>query len=185
MNANNDNRAALIQRFTQDRYALEGYILAIVRDPHLAADVYQDVAVVVLAQLEQFDTNRDFRAWVCGIARNKAKQALSKTTKVQCVPNERLAELIDQAYAEQTDETWIGLSRYGHHLNVCLLKLTATVRRILDLRYGQDLSLRDVAKVLGKSEGSIRTALSRTREVLHQCIERELRLSKGEPEGVP
>ena len=184
MNPTANNQAKLIQCFTQDRYALEGYILAIVRDPHLAADVYQDVAVVVFEQLDRYDTTRDFRAWVRGIARNKAKQSLSRADKLQCLPSERLEELVDQAYAEQSDDTWIGLARYGHYLSDCLTKLTATVRRILDLRYGQNLSLKQVAGQVGKSEGSVQVAVSRAREALHQCIDQARQSSGKETEGV-
>jgi RNA polymerase sigma-70 factor, ECF subfamily len=175
-----NGRAALIQLFTQDRYALEGYILAIVRDPHLAADIYQDVSVVILEDLDRFDASRDFRAWARGIARNKAKQALSQSSRLQTMPSERIEELVELAYEEQGDETWGVLAQYGQYLNDFLMKLTTTVRRILDLRYGKDLSLKQVAELMGKSEGSIQVALSRAREALHHCLDRCLRSSSGD-----
>ena len=89
------DKALIIEQFTRERYVLEGYILTIVRDHHLAEDVYQDVAVAVFEHLDRFDESRDFRAWVRGIARNKAKQALSKVSKESQFVNEDLDRLVE------------------------------------------------------------------------------------------
>ena len=42
---------------------LLGYVLSIVRDFHLAEDVFQDASLIVLRKGEQLQDERDFPAW--------------------------------------------------------------------------------------------------------------------------
>ena len=166
------DRSELIESFTSQRYVLQGYILAIVRDYHIAEDVYQDVAVAVLENLDRFRPGGNFQGWVRGIARNKAKQALTQRHRVESVPNDRLEELIDTAYEQQSEEKGNLLSRYHVYLADCLSRLTVAVQDMVRLHYIESESMNSVGLRVGKSSGAVQVSLSRARELLHSCIEK-------------
>jgi RNA polymerase sigma-70 factor (ECF subfamily) len=168
------SKTGLIELFTKERYVLEGYIRAIVRDPHLAEDVYQNVAVEVLENLDRFDPSRDFRSWVRGIARNKAKQELSRHSRLKRAQNTVLDQLVEKAYDEMDEKSWDVLSQYQVYVGRCAKRLSGTARKIVHLRYQSSLSLKAIAERLDKSAGAIQVALSRARHALLQCVERYL-----------
>ncbi|MGH7143851.1 MAG: RNA polymerase sigma factor [Planctomycetota bacterium] len=161
---------SLLEEFTRERHVLEGYILAIVRDPHVAEDVYQDTAVEVLKSLERYDSAQPFRGWVLGIARNKSKQALAKLARLQPTPSERLAALIETAYQEQEPDCFQQLSSAHLYLRDCMTRLTARLREMIRLRYFDNLSAKAVAERMGKSAGAVDVALSRARQALAECV---------------
>lgn len=168
----------LLEEFTRERHVLEGYIFAIVRDPHLAEDVYQDTAVEVLKNLERYEAALPFRVWVKGIARNKAKQSLSKHARLTPTPNDRLAHLVETAYQEQEESTWDLLSHYHLYLRECMQRLSGTLRSMIQLRYYEGLSAKAVAEQLGKTAGAVDVALTRARQALFECIEKRQALAE-------
>jgi DNA-directed RNA polymerase specialized sigma24 family protein len=50
--------------------------------------------------------------------------------------------------------------------------LAAPSRELLQLRYDSNLSLREVAQKLRRTEPAVQVALSRVRKWLHECVER-------------
>ncbi len=173
------NAEAMITIYTAERHVLLGYIMAIVRDYQLAEDVYQETAVAILKDLNGFDPSRDFRAWMRGVARNKAKQALTRVSREQKVPLEELETLIDQAYSEQGEDESAYLIRYQAYLPDCMGRLVDWQRTAVRLRYAENLNLAAIARNLNKSTGAVQVGLSRARDLLHACIEKKWRLAQA------
>lgn len=168
---------AMITIYTAERHVLLGYIMAIVRDYQLAEDVYQETAVAILKDLNGFDPTRDFRAWIRGVARNKAKQALTRISREEKLPSEDVEVLIDQAYEEQGQEDRSYLIRYQAYLPDCMARLPGWQRIAVRLRYAENLNLEAIARNLDKSVGAVQVGLSRARSLLHKCIEKKWRLA--------
>ena len=63
---------------------------------------------------------------------------------------------------------------YVDALRVCMQRLAARARAIVDLSYGNELGRSGVAQALGMTQDGVKTALRRIRSVLKQCIERRL-----------
>ena len=57
----------------------------------------------------------------------------------------------------------------------CMDKLPGGDRRLIELCYGGDRSIRDVAGSEGRSVGAMYVALHRIRRMLFECIERHIR----------
>jgi len=64
-------------------------------------------------------------------------------------------------------------------LTICVEKLQAPARQILDLRYHQNLDAGEVAGRLRRPVESIYTTLSRIRKALQECLERSARREEG------
>ena len=52
--------------------------------------------------------------------------------------------------------------------------LTFKSRRLLNLRYVDDLSAADIAKSVGSTSGAVRVLLTRARSALADCVQRRL-----------
>jgi RNA polymerase sigma factor (sigma-70 family) len=74
--------------------------------------------------------------------------------------------------AEESGSWADGLSEYLHG---CLSKLKATARQVMELKYGESLPIRDIAKRVGKSVSAVEMILVRNRRALRECVERQLR----------
>ncbi len=163
-------RDRLIREFQRDRLRLIAYIRALVGDPDLTEDIFQEVSVIVLQKVEEFSAGRDLQAWCRGIARNVVLREREKSRRLRTFEGERLIELIDAAFAENA--TADPLEGRRSQLRSCMRMLAAPSRELVQLRYDSGLSLRALAQRLGRSEAAVQVALSRVRKWLLDCVER-------------
>ena len=163
------DRESLIREFQRDRLRLIAYIRALVGDADLTEDIFQEVSVIVLQKVEEFAEGRDLQAWCRGIARNVVLREREKAKRLRPFEGDRLLELIDAAFAERTADSME--SRHSL-LRACLRMLAAPSRELLQLRYDANLSLREVAQKLHRTEPAVQVALSRVRKWLQECVER-------------
>jgi RNA polymerase sigma-70 factor (ECF subfamily) len=174
MNDNIDDlREQLLREFTRIRAAVLGYLRSLVRDPHLAEDIFQEIYIVIMRKASEFDPEKGtFKAWIRGIAYNLAQNALRKEKYIHLMPDPELMEAIHTAY-ENTDEEADSMSGKLHSLMNCLKQIGKVSRDMLDLRYRSGASLKSIARKMGRSPGAVQVALSRIRSALLECIERE------------
>ncbi len=163
----------LIRRFTGMRASVLGYLRVLARDAHLAEDLFQETCLVVLRKVGEFDPSGDFGAWVRGIAHNLARNALRKERYLHLMPSPNLAEALERTYAaasaREDEETALRLE----HLNGCMERVELRQRKILELRYREKATLREIARKTGRTEGAVQVALSRVRQFLLRCVERQ------------
>jgi RNA polymerase sigma-70 factor (ECF subfamily) len=160
----------LIREFQRDRHLLLGYLRALVGDPSLAEDLFQDVSVIVLQKIGQFQEDRDLQAWCRGIARNLVLRQRQDALRLRTFEDDRIIDLVDAAFAENPDrELWDPRRQELRH---CLDLLAAPSRDLVQLRYESGLSLRAIASRLSRTEAAVQVALSRVRKWLADCIER-------------
>lgn len=163
-------RDRLIREFQRDRLRLIAYIRALVGDPDLTEDMFQEVSVIVLQKVEEFTPGKDLQAWCRGIARNVILREREKSRRLRSFEGERLIELVDAAFAENADVDPMEGRR--SLLRSCLRMLAAPSREMVQLRYDSGLSLRALSQKLGRSEAAVQVALSRVRKWLLECVER-------------
>ncbi len=163
----------LIRRFTGMRASVLGYLRVLVRDAHLAEDLFQETCLVVLRKLGEFDRSADFGAWVRGIALNLARNALRKERYLRLMPSPNLAGAIERTFASvparEDEETALRLERLGE----CMGQVEHRQRKLLDLRYRGGATIREIARQTGRTEGAVQVALSRVRQFLLRCLDRK------------
>jgi RNA polymerase sigma-70 factor (ECF subfamily) len=151
------------------RAMLLGYITAIVRDPDLAEDVFQNVALVVLDKAGDVDGD-GFPAWARRVARLESLAALRK--------RRRAPELLDQSMLDLLEDHWsagdAAPAPARKALRECVEGLSPYARQLIRLRYAEGLSGQDVAERLNRSPNTVYVALSRTYRHLADCVERRL-----------
>lgn len=152
---------------------LYGYIHSLVRDLDDADDLFQQAAVILWNKFADYDRERSFFAWACGIARfevanfirSRGRRKLYFTDDL----NLMLLEAAEELTASEADERREALEQ-------CLTKLRARDRELLRECYSDATdSITAVADKRGRSSHSVYNSLRRIRRSLSECIERTLR----------
>ena len=170
-----DTAVEVTERIVENRIAIHGFILAIVHDPHVAEDIFQEVCLVICRQWRTYDSSRPFRSWALGIAYRKSMQHFERARRRKtALLDPELAEAIighpewDEEMPEEKDA-----------LRECMKKLTSKVRTILRMKYAENMKLRDIGKKIGWNAKSLSVALARARRALMECIDRRLHAGTG------
>jgi RNA polymerase sigma-70 factor (ECF subfamily) len=131
--------------------ALHRYVAALVGDDHLAEDIVSETYMRMLDRIAAY-TYRGvpFQAWLFQVARNLALNALRR----QRPAGE--AALARVAAAEAGPEQAFEAREARAALSRALAQLTAEQQQVLLLRFVAEQSTAEVARNLGKSEGSIK-----------------------------
>ena len=156
------------------RTMLKAYVQAIVRDPVVAEDTFSEVTLEIVRVWDRFDSSRPFEPWARGLAR---RVALTKLRQRQREPEtfdeavlENLGEALDDAGCEAE------LSLRKDALLACLEKLPAPSRRLIELRYFENVAYEEIARTLHRTVGALYAAVSRIQVLLRDCVERTLRV---------
>jgi RNA polymerase sigma-70 factor, ECF subfamily len=160
-----------IKALMAERAPLLGYIRAIVGDPHLAEDVFQEVVLVVV---KKGGVQGHFAAWVRTIARYEALAALRK--RHAYVP-------FDDALLDAFDAQWAACEEAEPHrpavdaLRACLERLSPTSRRLVAAKYERAQSGEQIAAEIGRPVNTVYVALTRIHKALADCVRG--RLARG------
>lgn len=133
-----------------------------------AEDIVLDVFLSVLQnpRFPTFDEKKQ-EAWLWTITRNKVVDYYRRSTHRQHVSIEWLSEPLyedDRLAPEQ-----LSLKREEYvQLSGAMRALPELQQEILRLRFGHDLKCKEIASVLEKSEGAVRTILLRTLQRLRE-----------------
>lgn len=135
---------------------LAGSVLAFLRsqaapDPE---DLLGECFVHLVRGLPTFEgTEADFRAWVFTIARSRLVDAWRAAGRRPSIPVADLAELPPNiSAAEAADAALVGRVS----VEAVLDRLNADQRMVLVLRVVQGFPLRDTARIMGRTEGSVK-----------------------------
>lgn len=148
---------------------LLGYIAAIVRDPDLTEDIFQNVAVVVLDKGHAVEAEEDFPRWARRVARLEALTALRRRRRAPSPLDPALIDLLEDEWAA-TDAA----APAEPALRECLERLSPHARSLIQLRYAEGLSGKQVAERLNRSPNTVYVALSRAYRCLAECVRRRL-----------
>jgi RNA polymerase sigma-70 factor (ECF subfamily) len=168
------DQESLIILLLRERVKLLAYIRAIVRDEHLAEDVYQDVAVLAIRKCDEIQDSRHFLAWMRLTSRHRALKILRER---------RHHVLLDESLLDRLEEQWVehdpqSSADLTEALRQCLERLSPRARNLVRLRYAEGISGARLAAGLDQSLNTVYVSLSRIHRSLGECIRRRL----AEPE---
>jgi RNA polymerase sigma-70 factor (ECF subfamily) len=164
----------LVQRGDRDAFRrlvdaydprLHYFVRRILGDADGALDVLQSVWLTVHRRLGDLQSPRAFRVWVYRIAHDLAVTELRRRTR-RPVPFEDLPA--DQPDDEDTAFEDAELVHAG------LLGLSVDHRRVLTLRFLEDMTIDEIADVLGCGPGTVKSRLHYARAALRRRIEEML-----------
>jgi RNA polymerase sigma-70 factor, ECF subfamily len=137
-----------------------GFVNSIVHDAHAAEDVTQNVFGKLMTAIQRYEERQvPFAAWILRVARNAA---LDHVRARRQIPVEEVR--VDDEGHEQT-----GFER-SQCIRAALERLPGDQREVLVLRHVAGLTPGEIAKRLGKSEGSIHGLHHRGRGALQAAL---------------
>ena len=156
--------AELVRRYQNDIFR---FCLHYVRDVERAKEMSQETFIRVYVARARFDASRKFRPWLLCIARNLC---LNEIKRKKAVTMESLDEYASSARdesgevlrssADGADQILMAAER-RKALADALAKLDPESREIVTLRFYERMQARDIAEVVGSTEGAVRTRLHR------------------------
>jgi RNA polymerase sigma-70 factor (ECF subfamily) len=160
---------AVCRALITDLPRLRARVRASVGDPHLAEDILQEIAIVVLKHRDRFTVGTSFQGWVTEIQRRVTWAECRRRRRVPlALADDQLDAITAAALAE---DPW---ERERSALRACLDGMPADGRRALDLHHVHRLPLTEVAQRTGRSVDGVKALLKRLRARLHACIDHRL-----------
>ena len=158
------------KQFIRCQRRIYGFIMSQVANSEVAEDLFQQTSLTLWETRAKYDTERDFVRWACGIAKNHIRNFLR--SKYRAGGKQYLSEDMLQQLADVTLDNTETLDARAEALAACIKKLSPEHRDILEKRYQQGLSVKQIAEESNTTPNAISMALSRIRRNLFQCISR-------------
>lgn len=163
--------AELVRRYQHDIYR---FCLHYLKDAETAREMAQETFIRVYTASGRFDVNRKFKPWVLCIARNlclnelKRKRALSMETLEDYASDSRgeSGEIVRYS-GSGPDEVLMARERL-ELLERALNDLGDEARELIVLRFFERLPAKEIAEVIGGTDGAVRTKLHRVLMALRQ-----------------
>lgn len=160
-----DERAAtiLVQRYTHS----VARFVASLGERREVEEVVQDTFVRAFASLDGFRGESSLRTWLFTIARNLVRdRARSLANRYRIVPIEEghavtENDALDSAVSEETEK----------RLSESLAALSPMQREVFTLRVSEGLSYRDIAAVVGSTEGAARVHYHNAMRTIKEFID--------------
>lgn len=167
-----DLLAAVIAQY---EYRLFRYLLYLTGSEDAARDMFQETWLRVLARGHQYDGVSRFDSWLFSIARHLVID-LSRRRKM-----DSLDEMLDPTQGGPAQETWSSeaaspLAEYENtelaaRISSILARLPAVYREVLLLRFQEDLSLKEIAGIIGTPLATVKSRLYRGLNAARELME--------------
>lgn len=167
--------AFIEQLFARHHNEIYVYVLRMVRDPELAADLTQDAFVKAYRAQDTLEKPENARAWLYQIAHRVTLDELRRRKIVRFVP--WVSESYGSTSTSASAEHLAMELRLSGDLARALERIPERQRAALILAEIHDLTGLELASVLGVSHVAARALLTRARESLRQALAEERRLS--------
>ena len=158
---NNEAFDTLLKRH-QDR--IYNYILRIIKNEDIANDIFQETFVKAILTIKQgrYTENGKFPAWISRIAHNLIIDYYrqEKSENIQSADLDEVDVLNRKELCEETIEDAIISEQIRDDVKYLIKELPDLQREVLNMRYYQNLSFKEIADITGVS---INTALGRMR----------------------
>lgn len=155
-----------------NKYSRKLFFLAwrLLRDRTEAEDAVQETFVKAYKALKGFRGDALFSTWIYRIALN---HVLNKVRKLSRHP--RIEQDLDSFSSKSTPEAWARKTSLKKAVADAIDELPARQRAIFHMRYEEERSHREIAEILGLSEGAVKAsyhhAVLKLREHLKEYVD--------------
>lgn len=153
--------------FVQHQTALRSFVLPLCVDRSASDDILQETFLTISHKFEDFDVGTSFLAWSRRIA---YYHILSRRREAARHPVSVLAqETLEYLIRDAPDVGQSGNEEISI-LKDCVAKLTPRLKQLIQMRYHDEQSPREIADRLDQSAGGINVSLKRARRALRDCL---------------
>ena len=169
------SQAGMTRDFLQNRQALLGFIFALTRDQLAAEEIFQEVALAILAEAASGTSVDPFLPWAREVARRRVAEYYRKSTQRDRIAplSDSMVDLVCRSYQENEENPERDSLRLAS-LRRCVDQLDGRAREVIDLRYRLHLGIEKIASELSWRTDSVNVLLTRTRRILADCVKSKL-----------
>ncbi len=157
---------------------VRAYILASVRDPAAAEDLWQETFLTAWKNLDRYDRGLPFGPWVRGIATKlilNHRRKLGRSKVYYC--DEQSLGLLDRSFEDFQSLHGNTFDEQLDALRDCMRGLTGDQRQTLAMHYENGLSCKEIAARIGQGLEAVKKHLQRGRMALMHCIKGKIGLA--------
>lgn len=170
--AQGGDREALRGLLEEVSPAVRQWALAATGDPEDAADLAQEVLIIVVRKLQYYEGRSRFLTWLFSITRNQAIEAGRRATRHRMKMERVSAQGMEWRSEGNMSET-LDRRRISDVVSAFLRELPDRQREIFQLFELQGLSSPEIADILNVEPGTVRAALFKARRTLRRKILRD------------
>lgn len=159
------NDKAFIILMNQYKEQIYRTAFAYVKEENLALDIVQEVVCKAYKSIESLREPKYFNTWIMRIAINVSTDFYNKKSKLIYMEHEELSKNMDIEHYDNDERLF---------LMEALDKLDEKYKKIIILKYFDDLTFKDIAEILNMSENTVKTNLYKGLSILRNDMKREL-----------
>ena len=122
------------------------------QDVHVADDFTQDLFMKIIEKGAYYDPKKRFSTWLYTVAGNMVKNEYRRIGRQKPLPT--APGFFDENFSEKIDS-----EVFEKHLLVALEGLDETQKQCFVLRYQEELSMKEIAQIVGCPEGTVKSRL--------------------------
>ena len=164
---NQKAQTKLINYFWED---VSGFILKKVQDKVTADELTVVVFTKVLAKLDLYDENFEFKTWILTITQNSVIDYWRKESKKETL-TENLAEVKNE-FEKPPEELLISKQQQQRIIST-IASMDSNYRKILELRFFEEKSIKEIAETLNISVANTKVRIMRAKKILAELLKNE------------
>ena len=135
--------------------------LNILKNPEDSKDAMQNVFLRYFKHQHSFESEEHIKAWLIRVAVNESKRLLKISSKHEFVPIDEVANTL---FCENKEDKVIFRE---------VMRLDEKYRTVILLYYFEGYDVKEIAYILKRNQATVRTQLSRARELLKNRIKED------------
>lgn len=170
------NEQAFAEIFSRYKGYVFHLVLQMVRNHDLAEDLLIEIFAKAFRKLHTFQPNSSFSSWISTIAKNHTLDYLRKKRPIKISLDAAMdSDEEGVPYIQLADEDPIAidqliLAERSKRIRNIVDKLKPKYKRLIELRYYQELSYDEIAQTLNIPLGTVKAQLFRARDLLSQIV---------------
>jgi RNA polymerase sigma-70 factor (ECF subfamily) len=153
-----------------------GAILFMIKEHAGTEDVIQEAFLKVIKHVPDFDEEDRLKAWIRVVVKNCTFNYLRKHKKVRNevdVESVFIHDSISYATVAGTIEQEVELKAMTEAVDKCLQELKPEYRVLIELRWKQSMSYKEIADFLATNEQTVKYKLHRARELIKKRFSKD------------
>ena len=142
-----------------------------VKDKYTAEDIFQEVFIKAYRNLDSFREESGIKTWLIRITINTCKDYLKSAYNRKVVP---MMEFKEESLTSEDDFEEVENRDRDRFIKETVMTLPEGYREVLLCVYYHEMSVAETANSLGIAEGTVKSRLSRARDIMKSKLEGRL-----------
>ena len=162
---------AMSQLYLDHESSIYAYAMKKLNDSQAAADIVHDVMIAIWKGASGYQGRASLRSWILGIAHNKIVDHIRKSVRHDADELDESMNQTEDDSIEASPVEMVQAAENNKFLQYCLEKLSDLHKQVVHLAFFEDLGYAEIAEIIGKPEGTVKTRMFHARQALKRCLQ--------------